>query len=212
MREGLACTVFCCSVDRWMYEVENVARRGVRRERARVRARETRVSVHCGVARVPVRCERPDRVSIRHGDRVSCVRCATGRTARSTGSCVQLVSGICAAAGRVGGVVRGLRRSNGCVGEYGFMHITVRGPDFRGQRGRISRAGLEHRASARPSLSVPEPILETRNAKGLVTVNPPIHSDTPCSLVVWFFSPRLRLNARARQLSWTPYSRTDTVP
>ena len=82
MRGGLACTVFCCSVDRWMYEVENVARRGVRRERARVRARETRVSVHCGVALVPVWCERPDRVSTRHGDRVSCVRCATGRTAR----------------------------------------------------------------------------------------------------------------------------------
>jgi len=155
MREGLACTVFCCSVDRWMYEVENVARRGVRRERARVRARETRtrVSVHCGVALVPVRCERPDRVSTRHGDRVSCVRAAL-HAARGVVCSRYLESGICAAAGRVGGVVRGLRRSNGCVGEYGFMHITVRGPDFRGQRGRISRAGLEHRASARPSLSI----------------------------------------------------------
>lgn len=107
-----------------MYEVENVARRGVRRERARVRARETRVSVHCGVALVPVRCERPDRVSTRHGDRVSCVRCATGRTARGV-VCSWYLESALPLVSRVSGVVRGLRRSNGCVGEYGFIYICI---------------------------------------------------------------------------------------
>lgn len=174
------------------------------------RVRVTRVSVHCGVARVPVRCERPDRVSIRHGDRVSCVRCATGRTARgvvcswSLESALPLVVWV-AWCGACGAQMAVWVSTALCISRY-----TDQTSGDREGESLALVSSIAHRPGHR--FPFRNRSLETRNAKGLVTVNPPIHSDTPCSLVVWFFSPRLRLNARARQLSWTPYSRTDTVP
>ena len=68
-----------------MYEVENVARRGVRRERARVRARETRVSVHCGVALVP--CGARDRTGSRLVMVTVCRVCGAPRAALHGESC-----------------------------------------------------------------------------------------------------------------------------